>query len=125
MAEASERMKLDEYMLAKGMTKEQVFQAISRKEISGSFVAGEWMILDDNLIVEAAAVLSEENQKLDARLARERDEAIAKIAMAQTLAKTAQKEARKSTEPKINKPAVSPPSPPREHPLVEIRGDRA
>lgn len=120
MAEASERMKLDEYMLAKGMTKEQVFQAISRKEISGSFVAGEWMILDDNLIVEAAAVLSEENQKLDARLARERDEAIAKIAMAQTLAKTAQKEARKSTEPKINKPAVSPPSPPREGPKSEV-----
>ena len=46
MAETSEKVKLEDYMLANSMSKEEVFQAISRKEISGSFVAGGWLIQD-------------------------------------------------------------------------------
>jgi uncharacterized protein YbjQ (UPF0145 family) len=102
MAEKLTKMKLDDYMVLKKMTKEQVFQAISRKEISGSFVAGEWMIFDNGVDVSVGS--SEADQKVDnrvnLRLEREKEEAIAKIAMAQTMAKTAQTEARNSSDKK-------------------------
>ncbi len=102
MAEKLTKMKLDDYMVLKKMTKEQVFQAISRKEISGSFVAGEWMIFDNGIDVSVGS--SEADQKVDnhvnLRLEREKEEAIAKIAMAQTMAKTAQTEARNSSDKK-------------------------
>ena len=107
MAEKVTKMKLDDYMVVKKMTKEQVFQAISRKEISGSFLAGEWMIFDDEMNFSAGLEAGKENDdRSDSRLVREKEEAIAKIAMAQTMAKTAQTEARNSSEKK-NKSAAS------------------
>ena len=103
MAEKVTKMKLDDYMVVKKMTKEQVFQAISRKEISGSFLAGEWMIFDDEMNFSAGLEAGKENDdRSDSRLVREKEEAIAKIAMAQTMAKTAQTEARNSADIKHN-----------------------
>ncbi|MDE0841848.1 MAG: heavy metal-binding domain-containing protein [Porticoccaceae bacterium] len=104
MTVASEKLKLEDYMLANSMTKEEVFQAIARKEISGSFVAGGWLILDERGTVSATEpatpVVTEIDSRTKARLAREKESVLAKIAMAQTMAKTAQKEAQKSTKSK-------------------------
>ncbi len=102
MAEKLTKMKLDDYMVVKKMTKEQVFQAISRKEIAGSFVAGEWMIFDNGIDMSAGPEADKKvDNRVNLRLEREKEEAIAKIAMAQTMAKTAQTEARNSSEKKI------------------------
>ena len=102
MAEKLTKMKLDDYMVVKKMTKEQVFQAISRKEIAGSFVAGEWMIFDNGKDISVGPEADKKvDNRVNLRLEREKEEAIAKIAMAQTMAKTAQTEARNSSEKKI------------------------
>ncbi len=102
MTETSEKVKLEDYMLANSMSKEEVFQAISRKEISGSFVAGGWLIEDPKGAAISAApepppAINQPDARAEERLAREKESALAKIAMAQTMAKTAQKEAKKST----------------------------
>jgi uncharacterized protein YbjQ (UPF0145 family) len=102
MSETSEKVKLEDYMLANSMSKEEVFQAISRKEISGSFVAGDWLIQDPKGAAISAApepplAINQPDAGAEERLAREKESALAKIAMAQTMAKTAQKEAQKST----------------------------
>ena len=101
MAETSEKVKLEDYMLANSMSKEEVFQAISRKEISGNFVAGGWLIQDPKGAAISAApepplAINQPDARAEERLAREKESALAKIAMAQTMAKTAQKEAQKS-----------------------------
>ena len=102
MTETSEKVKLEDYMLANSMSKEDVFHAISRKEISGSFVAGGWLIQDPKGAAISAApepplAINQTDARAEERLAREKESALAKIAMAQTMAKTAQKEAQKST----------------------------
>jgi uncharacterized protein YbjQ (UPF0145 family) len=101
MTETSEKVKLEDYMLANSMSKEEVFQAISRKEISGSFVAGGWLIEDPKGAAISAAsepppAINQPDARAQERLARDKESALAKIAMAQTMAKTAQKEAKKS-----------------------------
>ena len=102
MADMSKKIKLDEYMSEKGMTKEEVFQAISRKEISGNFVGGDWYISDDRkLLDEGAETIDAEGEsdpKTDAKMTREKEEALKQIAMAQTMAKTAQTKARKTSK---------------------------
>jgi uncharacterized protein YbjQ (UPF0145 family) len=114
MTESSEKVKLEEYMLANSMTKEEVFQAIARKEISGSFVAGGWLIQDPKGTAISAApepppAVKPPDARAEERLAREKESALAKIAMAQTMAKTAQKEAQKSTGRKpLATPETSP-----------------
>lgn len=114
MTESSEKVKLEDYMLANSMTKEEVFQAIARKEISGSFVAGGWLIQDPKGTAISAApepppAVKPPDARAEERLAREKESALAKIAMAQTMAKTAQKEAQKSTGRKpLATPETSP-----------------
>ena len=114
MTESSEKVKLEDYMLANSMSKEEVFQAIARKEISGSFVAGVWLIQDPKGAAISAApepppAVKQPDARAEERLAREKESALAKIAMAQTMAKTAQKEAQKSTG---RKPLATPESSP-------------
>ena len=104
MADISEKIKLDEYMSSNGMTKEEVFQAISRKEISGNFVGGEWYISDDrnfsDQVIEKSSAEDESDSKTNEKMAREKEEALKQIAMAQTMAKTAQTKARKTNKTK-------------------------
>ena len=104
MADMSEKIKLDEYMSANDMTKEEVFQAISRKEISGNFVGGDWYISDDrkspDQVTETSTAEDESDSKTNTKMAREKEEALKQIAMAQTMAKTAQTKARKTNRTK-------------------------
>ena len=104
MVDMSEKIKLDEYMSANGMTKEEVFQAISRKEISGNFVGGDWYISDDrkshDKVTETSMAEDESDSKTNTKMTREKEEALKQIAMAQTMAKTAQTKARKTNRTK-------------------------